>query len=278
LIRFPSNSGTARGLSARNASVAAEAFRREAISFRRYLDAMTAGRDMTGMNLAEVASLVGDPGRANMLASLMDGRALTAGELAFAAGVTPATASGHLAKLTRGRLLAAVAQGRHRYFRLASPEVARMLESIMLVGAEQPQPRRATPRVDPRLREARTCYDHLAGRLGVALADVLVTEGSILLGREAGEVTPSGLARFEALGVRLDGPKATRRLLCRPCLDWSERRPHLAGRLGAAMLQRFLALGWLVRPRDGRAVQITEDGRQGFAARVRGGNSRGVRR
>ena len=222
---------------------------------------------MTGANIAEIAALVGDPGRANMLAALLDGRALTATELAHVAGVTAATASGHLARLTRGGLLAAVSQGRCRYFRLASPQVARMLEGIMVVAGDPPAPRRrATPRVPAGLREARTCYDHLAGRLGVALADALVARGAVVLTEEAGEVTQSGRALLQAFGLpAADGARPTRRLYCRPCLDWSERRPHLAGVLGAALLDRALDLRWIARQSDGRAVDLTPKGRRGFA-------------
>ena len=218
-----------------------------------------------GTNMAEVAALVGDPGRANMLAALMGGRALTATELANVAGVKPATASGHLARLREGRLLASTTEGRHRYFRLASPEVARMLEGIMLVAVEPGPRNRATPRVDPVLREARTCYDHLAGHLGVALADTLVASGAVVLTDEAGEVTEAGHALLRTFGVPAVPPRRTRRLYCRPCLDWSERRPHLAGVLGAALLDRTLELGWIARAKEGRAVNVTQKGTRGFA-------------
>jgi DNA-binding transcriptional ArsR family regulator len=219
----------------------------------------------TGANIAEVAALVGDPGRANMLVALLDGRALTAGELARAAGVSAPTASGHLARLTQGGLLSAASQGRHRYFRLASPQVARMLEGLMVVAAPPPSGRRATPRVPPALRDARTCYDHLAGRLGVALADALVARGAVVLTDEAGEVTDSGRALLQVFGVAVDEPRRTRRLYCRPCLDWTERRPHLAGVLGAALLDRALDLGWIARRPAARAVDVTIKGRRGFA-------------
>jgi DNA-binding transcriptional ArsR family regulator len=218
----------------------------------------------TGADIAEVAALVGDPGRANMLDALMDGRALTATELAHAAGVSAATASGHLARMTRGGLLVAVSQGRCRYFRLASPQVARMLESIALVAVPPPPCRRATPRVPVALREARTCYDHLAGRLGVALADALVARGAVVLTEEAGEVTESGRGLLQAFGIAVE-LRRTRRLYCRPCLDWSERRPHLAGVLGAALLDRTLDLGWIMRQAGVRAVDVTAKGRRGFA-------------
>jgi DNA-binding transcriptional ArsR family regulator len=215
-----------------------------------------------GPNVAEVAALVGDPARANMLVALMDGRALTAKELAFAAGVTPQTTSGHLAKLAAAQLLTCIRQGRHRYYRVASPLVARMLESITLVAAIEAPPRHRprSPR-DDALRLARTCYDHLAGRLGVAIAGALVAQQAVVLSEDGGEVTTDGAAFFsDSLGIDLAGiPR--RRAFCRPCLDWSERRPHLAGAIGAALAQRCFALGWIERLRDSRAVAITPHGR-----------------
>lgn len=218
----------------------------------------------TNLNMAEIAALVGDPGRANMLTALLDGRALTASELASVAGVTPATASGHLAKLLRGRLLELASQGRHRYFRLASVDVARMLEAIMVVGVEPTTVRRTTPRIAPELREARTCYDHLAGRLAVSLADALVDQGAIILSGEAGEVTDAGHDFLQGFGVALEPPRKTRRIYCRPCLDWSERRSHLGGVIGAALFDRLAALDWIRRAKAGRAVTITPKGQRGF--------------
>ncbi|TNC12359.1 helix-turn-helix transcriptional regulator [Methylobacterium terricola] len=217
--------------------------------------------------LARTAALVGDPARAGMLAVLMDGRALTASELARAAGVTPQTASGHLAQLTEAGLLAVARQGRHRYHRLASPAVARMLEGVMAVAAG-PGPVPAAPRRGPRdaaLREARTCYDHLAGRLAVAMADALVARGAVELEADGGAVTPAGEDFLRGLGVDLaaaarTGP-ARRRVFCRPCLDWSERRPHIAGTLGAALLATCLDHGWLRRIEGSRAVAVTPGGR-----------------
>ncbi|MCJ2033822.1 ArsR/SmtB family transcription factor [Methylobacterium sp. J-068] len=223
----------------------------------------------SGPALSEVGALIGDPGRANILSALIDGRALTPTELAWTAGVAPATASEHLTKLVAGGLLAVSRQGRHRYFRLASVEVARMLEAMMVIAnRSEPKdaPRRATPRIDPALREARTCYDHLAGRLGVGIADAMVSKGLIVLSEEAGEVTESGIQWLAAFGVEIEPAGRSRRLLCRPCLDWSERRPHLAGRLGAALCARCEALGWIERQRDGRAVRVTDTGRRGFTS------------
>jgi DNA-binding transcriptional ArsR family regulator len=212
--------------------------------------------------MASVAALLGDPARANILNALMDGRALTAKELAYAAHVSPQTASGHLARLTDASLLAAEKQGRHRYFRLASPLVGQMLESVMAVAG--PEPRRTAWRGGDGLRTARTCYDHLAGRLGVALADSLSDAGHVALSHDGGEVTDRGHAFLCDFGAE---PAAGKRVFCRPCLDWSERRPHIAGRLGAALASRCLELGWIARQRDSRAVTITAAGAFGFAER-----------
>jgi DNA-binding transcriptional ArsR family regulator len=210
--------------------------------------------------IAVTAALLGDPARANILAALMDGRALTAKELAFAAHVTPQTASGHLAKLSDGGLLTGEKQGRHRYYRLASPLVGQMLEGVMAVSGPE-APRATTWRGGDALRTARTCYDHLAGRLGVALADALAARGHVALGADGGEVTESGLQFLGEFGAN---PAAGRRVFCRPCLDWSERRTHLAGRVGAALACRCFELGWIRRQRDTRAVAITQAGMEGF--------------
>ena len=204
-----------------------------------------------------------------MLLALMDGRALTASELASVAGVTPQTASGHLSQMTRAGLLAPERQGRHRYFRLASAAVAQMVESLMQVAAQLEPPRREVvtgPR-DKALRTARTCYDHIAGQLGVALADALVAGGHAELGPDAGEVTERGFAFLAGIGIDLapqPGARRTGRVLCRPCLDWSERRPHLAGRLGAALCARSLEAGWIRRGEAARVLIITPVGRTAF--------------
>lgn len=219
---------------------------------------------------AEVASLAGDPARASMLHALMDGRALTASELARAAGIAPQTASGHLAKMTAAGLLVAQSQGRHRYHRLASPAVGRMMESIMQVAADLEPARRIV--VGPReaaLRTARTCYDHLAGRLGVALADAMVGQGYVELGSDAGLVTALGTEFLHRMGIGAEavaGPpgRRTRRIMCRPCLDWSERRHHLGGSLGSALLNRFFDLKWARRDSASRAVHFSPRGRAAF--------------
>jgi DNA-binding transcriptional ArsR family regulator len=220
---------------------------------------------MSDPRLAEVAALVGDPARANILSALMDGRALTAGELALAARVSPQTTSGHLAKLAEAKLLALEKQGRHRYYRLASPLVGRMLEGIMAVAAEGPPRYRPASKLDDAMRAARSCYDHLAGRLGVGLADALCGRGHVVLADEGGEVTAAGAQFLAGFGLDLDAARGRRRIFCRPCLDWTERRPHLAGAVGAALAVRCFDLGWIERRRDGRALIITSAGRRGLA-------------
>jgi DNA-binding transcriptional ArsR family regulator len=222
---------------------------------------------------AEVAALVGDPARASMLHALLDGRALTATELAGVAGVTPQTASGHLAKLADARLVAMVKQGRHRYHRLASAGVAQMMESIMRVAADA-GPDQRLPRVGPKemaLRLARTCYDHLAGALAVAFADAMVERGFVELSEDAGMVTERGRAFFDELGFHRPSERS-RRVFCRPCLDWSMRRPHLAGELGATFRHHCFERGWIRRMDHGRAVTVTPRGqhamRQHFGIRT----------
>jgi DNA-binding transcriptional ArsR family regulator len=216
---------------------------------------------------ARVAALAGDPARAGMLHALMDGRALTASELAGVAGITAQTASSHLARMTEAGLLTVEKQGRHRYHRLASPDVAHMMETIMQVASKlEPSQRRLTvgPR-DAALRAARTCYDHLAGRLGVALADAMVAAGYAELGSDGGIVTDAGIGFLGRIGIDVDAllighGKRSTRVLCRPCLDWSERRPHLAGAVGAALCTHSLDRKWVRRLSDTRAVEITPKG------------------
>ena len=217
--------------------------------------------------LAETAALVGDPGRAAMLLALMDGRALTASELARAAGITPQTASGHLARLTTAGLLSRHCQGRHHYHRLASPAVAHMLETIMEASAagdaNRPPRTVVTGPRDKAMRAARTCYDHLAGQLGVRLADALGERGYVELSEEGGAVTESGMQFFRNFGLEL-GTGSAARLYCRPCLDWSERRLHIGGTLGAKMAARCFALNWIRRNSESRAVTVTPAGERGF--------------
>jgi DNA-binding transcriptional ArsR family regulator len=223
--------------------------------------------------IAEVGALVGDPTRANILCALLDGRALTATELAFAAGVSPQTTSGHLGKLIAARLIVLFRQGRHRYYRLAGRHVGQMLESIMSVALTGPPlsvaltgpPRfQVKSRLDENLRRARTCYDHIAGLLGVGLTERLTEREFVILGDEAGEVTPVGAEFLSKLGVDLSGARAKRRVFCRPCVDWTERRPHIGGAVGAALASRCFELKWIERARDCRALIITPAGRRGL--------------
>jgi len=218
--------------------------------------------------LARIGALVGDPGRASMLAALLDGRALTAAELAAHAGVTPQTASGHLAKLVSTGLVVMRPQGRHRYHSLASPEVAAMLEGMSGLAASLDRIRAGrTVRVGPRdaaLRAARTCYDHLAGRLAVDMADALAARGHVVIEPEGGLVTPEGARFLEDFGIDMDATGHGRRALCRTCLDWSERRLHLAGALGAALQRRCFDLRWVRRLEGTRALVVTAGGEAGF--------------
>jgi DNA-binding transcriptional ArsR family regulator len=219
---------------------------------------------ITGALIAEIAGLVGEPARATMLSALLDGRALTATELAQAARVTPQTASTHLAKLAEAGLVARMRDGRYRYFRLASPRVAEMLEGIMAVALEnRPRYRPLSPRARA-LSAARICYDHLAGRLSVDLTDALVTHEYIVAGDEAAEVTPAGTRFLTGFGIDLAALSSEGRHLCRLCLDWTERRPHIAGAVGAALAKRCFDLGWTERMKDGGAVIVTASGKHGF--------------
>jgi len=222
--------------------------------------------------LAEVAQLVGDPGRANILSSLMDGRALTASELASVAGVTAQTASSHLAKLVKRELLSVEKQGPRRLYRLATPLVAQMLEGMMTVAATGPPRFRPPSRIDSDMRRARTCYDHLAGELGVALTDAMIERRYVVLDADAGELTTEGSDFLANLGIGPTLSAASRRAFCRPCLDWSERRLHLAGRVGAALAYLSFERDWIRRRQVGRSVEITESGslafRRLFGARI----------
>jgi DNA-binding transcriptional ArsR family regulator len=221
---------------------------------------------MVAANLVEVAALVGDTARATMLAALMGGQSLTATELAYAASISRSTASGHLSRLVTAGLLVVNRKRRFAYYRIASPLVARMLESIKLVAAIETPPRHRprSPR-DDAIRFARTCYDHLAGQCGVAVTDALIRRGHVMLSDDGGELMPAGEKFLCTFGVDLVPPAGSRRMFCQPCLDWSERRYHLRGLVGAALLQRMLTLGWFRRERDSRALKLTPAGRLGLA-------------
>ncbi|WP_324750079.1 helix-turn-helix transcriptional regulator [Sphingomonas sp. LY54] len=222
-------------------------------------------------SLASIAALIGEPARAAILVTLMDGRALTAGELGEAAGIAPSTASGHLVRMLDAGLLALERQGRHRYYRLASPSVAGLLESMMsltgelVTAAGRCRPVRTGPR-DQALRRARLCYDHLAGEVAVGIAASMTGRGELEFDADGGALTGRGMDFLASLGVDLDAsaPAASRRAFCRPCLDWSERRPHVAGTVGRALYACFLGKGWLRRSGTGRALLITPPGQAAF--------------
>jgi DNA-binding transcriptional ArsR family regulator len=215
-----------------------------------------------GPNITNIAALIGDHARAEVLTALMSGMALTATELAEVAGVTKQTISGHLAKLVDARLLEVESQGRHRYFRLADPDVAQLLESLMSVAFRTGAVRlRSSPR-EPALRKARVCYDHLAGELGVAMYDELAARGAFALDGGAIALTDLGQRIVRELGVDSAALASSRRPTCRTCLDWSERRHHLAGTLGAALLKRFEELGWAKRLPESRVMMFSPAGEE----------------
>ena len=219
-----------------------------------------------GPDIALSASLIGDPARANMLTALIAGRALTATELAQEAGVTPQTASSHLSKLEAGGLVQPTRQGRHRYFRLAGAEVATALEALMGLAAYTGHQRVRTGPKDPAMRRARVCYDHLAGDMGVQMFDHLTRKGLVKQDAPELSLTAKGRHFCADFGIDLEAASRSRRPLCRACLDWSERRNHLAGSLGSALLERFYALRWAKRDKDSRVVSFSRSGSDAFEA------------
>lgn len=219
-----------------------------------------------------IAALIGDPARANMLTILFGGMALTASELATEAGVTPQTASSHLAKLVDGGLITPRKQGRHRYYQLASAEVAAMIEGMMGLAQQVGHMRARPGPKEPALREARICYDHLAGERGVALFDGLVRRGALAVASDGLALTPAGEHFVADFGVDLDEARNSRRPLCLACLDWSSRRSHLAGALGAALLQRFQDIGWARREKGTRIIRFSPKGVVAFDRLVKAEN------
>jgi DNA-binding transcriptional ArsR family regulator len=222
-----------------------------------------------GPDIAMVAALVGDPARANMLTALMTGRALTASELAHQAGITPQTASSHLGKLETGGLIEQEKQGRHRYYRLTDPDVAGVLEGLAGLAARAGHMRVRTGPKDPALRRARVCYDHLAGDLGVQMLDSMRKQRLIRQTKQTIELTVEG-ERFMAKNLQISADMLAhpRRPLCKACLDWSERRHHLAGTLGAAVMTRFTELKWAARDAapGSRVINFSRNGEKRFAA------------
>jgi DNA-binding transcriptional ArsR family regulator len=218
-----------------------------------------------GPNVAAIAALLGDPARSNMLTALMDGRALTATELAQEAGVTLQTTSGHLSRLEAARLLTVEKQGRHRYFRLSGEDVAEVLEGLMGLAARTGHLRTKLGPKDPALRQARICYDHLAGDMGVFAFDRLRAKGCVAGDDRHVHITEAGAHFFGGLGIDIDALKRERRPLCRACLDWSERRFHIAGAVGSRFLATLFDKGWASRDKDSRVLRFTPKGRESFS-------------
>jgi DNA-binding transcriptional ArsR family regulator len=220
-----------------------------------------------GPNIARVAALIGDNARAEVLTALMADRALTATELAGVAGVTKQTISAHLAKLLDAQLIAVSEQGRHRYFRLADRDVAQLLESLMGVAFRSGAVRVRTGPREPALRKARACYDHLAGEMGVQAYESLLRQRIVKVTEDGLQLTPKGTQWFAALDIDAAAIASQRRALCKPCLDWGERRHHLGGALGTAMLSRLYEMDWARREKNSRVVQFTLKGEREFRAR-----------
>lgn len=212
-------------------------------------------------NLAAIASLIGDPVRAAMLFALLDGCEFSATQLALSGNTSPQAASGHLKKLVEGGLLNVRSEGRHRLYRLASSDVARAIETLASIAPAQPPASLRSHSTLERLREARSCYDHLAGRLGVAVTQALCKQRQLTLRGEEFVLTRSGDAFLRELGVDVDAARDSKRAFARSCLDWTERTPHLAGALGTAVLETFLSNGWVKRAHQDRSLQVTERGK-----------------
>jgi DNA-binding transcriptional ArsR family regulator len=216
-------------------------------------------------NISVLAARIGDPARSNMLMALMAGKALTATELAEVAGVAPPTASGHLAQLLSGGLLDVVKQGRHRYYRLAGEQVATAIEALMDLAQQPPPIRTRRGPKDGDMRKARVCYDHLAGERGVELFSRLTARNMIELREDAIGITAQGEQELTRFGIDVDALKTAKRPICRTCLDWTERRSHLAGGLGAGLLQRFFDLHWARRLEGSRILKFTPHGEAAFS-------------
>ena len=217
-----------------------------------------------GPNIAGIASLIGERARADMLGALLGGQALTATELTQVADITKQTASAHLARMVEAKLLAVERQGRHRYFRLADEDVAHLLEALLGVAYRTGAVRLRSSPGDPAPRKARVCYDHLAGELGVLAYDAFRKRRWIAHDESGLTLSPSGVALCARLGIDLEAARASRRPMCRVCLDWSARRHHLAGHVGAQLLERCYAMGWARRRRGSRIVEFTPRGEREF--------------
>jgi DNA-binding transcriptional ArsR family regulator len=223
---------------------------------------MDAHIDFADTRLAGVAGTIAEPARARMLCCLMDGHARTNTELAVVGEVSPSTASVHLAKLKEQQLVQVLAQGKHRYYSLAGPEVAAALEALMRVaGLPRPQ---FVPSTPDRLRHARTCYDHMAGTVAVGMHDYMEQHRWLETDDSGYRLSEAGAAELAQLGLDAEKVRKSRRRFACACLDWSERRPHLGGALGAELMSVLLRKGWIERDLDSRALAITRDGKRHF--------------
>jgi DNA-binding transcriptional ArsR family regulator len=217
--------------------------------------------------ISSLGYLLADPGRSAMLLALLEGRALPAGELARAAAVSAQSASAHLAKLSKGGLITMQRDGRCRYYKLAGPRVANALEALGAISTVHPAAKYISTRADQSMLLARSCYDHLAGRMGVALTETMQKQRIIVAeGERDYRVTTHGADWLSELGIKMESLQTGKRNFARQCLDWTERRPHVSGALGAALMQHFLDEGWLARRRESRALRVTQRGQRSFIA------------
>lgn len=224
--------------------------------------------DSANLSIVGIAGAIGEPARASMLGCLMDGRARTATELAAVAGVSASTASSHLGKLKNAHLVRVLVQGKHHYYSLEGPRVAEMLEGMMALSETHSS--QFVPTTPQRLRLARSCYDHMAGSLGVAVHDQLLQDGWLarIKGHDVYDVTDKGESHLAKWGIDITEARRARRRFASPCLDWSERRPHLGGAVGAALLTSALEKGWLLRELDSRSLRVTRAGQRVFSAQL----------
>ena len=212
--------------------------------------------------LLEVAVLLGESARASILWNLLDGQARPAGELAFLANVSPQSASLHLAKLVNAGMLSVKNQGRHRYYAIASPQVAHVIESMETLVPSAVKDKPLSRSKIPDFRLARTCYDHLAGKLAVDIVGAMQKQGLVSVGKEDFVISETGLRWFSEFGINIDELKRQRRAFASQCLDWSERQYHIAGALGSALLQQLLLRNWIAQQPPGRVVRVTLEGRR----------------
>lgn len=219
-------------------------------------------------SIAPLGALIAAPARATILSALFDGRALTASELAYAARITPQTASTHLAKLVEANLLIVERHGRFKYYKIASSDVADALEPLTHISPHKPVPERGKSKKVKQLRNARFCYDHLAGHLGVLVTDAMLDRSFLVAEGRDYELTEGGHSFCKALGIEPDKIRKQRRVFARQCLDWSERRPHLSGSLGAALSKAYVDHMWIIRAKEGRNVTVTDEGRSAFYQRL----------